>query len=268
MWCRSMAGALFLVAMSMVTQAQAQERDYCPARPGLGTPACTIAPGRVSIETGILDWQRDDTPDERDDAVLVGDTLARFGLSDTIEAQVGWTPFGRLRTRDKATGRVDAADRVGDVLLGFKANLHNPDGGGFSAAIQPFVTLPVGRAPIGAGDWGAGVVVPVSVDLGDALNLQFSPEMDAATDGDGHGRHLAYGSVVGLGIALADSVGVTVEAQAMRDDDPDGRSTQVYGAVSAAWMPSERLQLDVGTTLGLNRDAADVELYFGISRRF
>jgi hypothetical protein len=254
-------------ALAQSSSSDQGQRDYCPARPGLGTPACTIASGRVSIETGIADWTRDDNADERSDALLIGDTLVRIGLGDALEAQLGWTPFGHLRTRDKATGAVDKADRVGDVLVGLKANLRQPDGSGFSVAVQPFATLPVGRGPLGAGDWGAGVVVPVSFDLSPALNLQLSPEVDAATDEDRHGRHLAYGSVVGLGVSLSDAVGVTFEVAATRDDDPEGHTTEAYGAVSTSWTPSDDLQLDMGTNLGLNHNAADVEVYVGISRQ-
>jgi hypothetical protein len=248
--------------------AAAQERDYCPARPGLGTPACTIAPGRVSLETGVADWTRDDTPGERSDTVLIGDTLVRIGVSDTVEAQIGWTPFGTVRTRDKVTGMVDKANGIGDVYVGLKANLKNPDGSGFSVAVQPFAVLPVGGSAIGAGDWSAGLVVPMSFGLNDKINLQFSPEVDAATDGDGSGRHFAYSGTVGLGFSLSDAVGATVEVQAASDEDPAGPSTQVLGALSVAWMTSDDFQLDVGTNVGLNRDAPDVELYFGFSRRF
>ncbi|MBA3838287.1 MAG: transporter, partial [Zymomonas sp.] len=34
-----------VLALLSVNPAWGQARDYCPARPGLGTPACTIAPG-------------------------------------------------------------------------------------------------------------------------------------------------------------------------------------------------------------------------------
>lgn len=272
--CRSMILALSLAGFGLAPPASAQpsepsqdQREFCPARPGLGTPACTIAPGRVAIETGIADWTRDDSADERSDTVLIGDTLVRIGLSDTLEAQLGWTPFGHSRTRDKTTGKVDSVERVGDALVGLKANLRNPDGSGFSAAIQPFATIPIGRSPVGAGDWAAGVVVPLSYDLSPALNLQLSPEIDAAADGDRHGRHLAYGSVLGLGVSLSDAVGVTFELAATRDNDPEAHSTEAYGAISASWAPSDDMQLDAGTTLGLNHNAADLELYVGISRQ-
>ncbi|MDB5705616.1 MAG: hypothetical protein JWN66_2732, partial [Sphingomonas bacterium] len=109
---------LAVALMLLPTAAFADERDYCPARPGLGTPACTIAPGRVSVETGLVDWTREEDSSARSDTILIGDTLVRIGLTDTVEAQIGWTPFGHVRTRDRIAGIVDTADRTGDVLLG------------------------------------------------------------------------------------------------------------------------------------------------------
>lgn len=259
---------LALALLLLPAAAFAEDRDYCPARPGLGTPACTISPGRVSVETALVDWTRDDNAQQRNDTILIGDSLVRVGLTDAIEAQVGWTAFGHDRTRDKASGSVATDNRVGDVLIGLKANLRHPDGSGFSLAVQPFVTVPVGRPPIGAGDWGAGVVVPVSFDLGHKLSLQFAPEADAAVDQDGRGRHFAASGTVGLGVAVSDSVSGTIEFQELRDEDPSGKATQALASVSLGWMPKKDWQLDVGAVAGLDHDAPDAELYAGVSRRF
>jgi hypothetical protein len=259
---------LAVALMLLPTAAFADERDYCPARPGLGTPACTIAPGRVSVETSLGDWTREEDSSARSDTILIGDTLVRIGLTDTVEAQIGWTPFGHVRTRDRIAGIVDTADRTGDVLLGFKANLHHPDGSGFSVAIQPFATLPVGRSPLGAGDWGAGVVVPISFDLSKTLSLQLSPEADAAVDQDGTGRHFAASGTIGLGVKISDAVSGTIELQALRDEDPSGATNQALASLSIGWMASDDLQLDAGAVAGLDRDAPDAEFYMGVSRRF
>lgn len=259
--------AVLAAALLVPMAAHAQdELDYCPARPGLGTPACTMAPGRVSVETALADWTLDKQGGDRNDTVLIGDTQVRIGLTDTIEAQVGWTPVGVVR--DRSGGVVDRATRTGDVTLGLKANLMNPDGSKLSIAVQPFVTLPVGRTPVGAGDWGAGVVVPVTYDLSKSVNLEIVPEVDAAVDEDGRGRHLAFSGVMGLGFALNDKLTLEIEGQAVRDEDPAGSSTQLFGAASLAWMVRDSLQLDIGGAAGLNRDAPDVELYAGIARRF
>ncbi|MGN6817903.1 MAG: transporter [Sphingomonas sp.] len=263
-----MKAVLFAVALLVPVAAHAddQDRDYCPARPGLGTPACTMAPGQVSVETSLGDWTLDKQGGDRTDTVVIADTSVRIGLTDTVEAQIGWTPLGIVR--DRSGGVVDRATRSGDATLGFKANLRHPDGSGLSIALQPFVSLPVGRAPVGAGDWGGGLVIPITYDLSKTVNLEVTPEIDAAVDQDGRGRHLAYSGVVGIGVALNDSMTLTVENQVQRDEDPSGGTTQDLASVSLAWMARKNLQLDIGTVAGLDRNAPDVELYAGIARRF
>lgn len=263
-----MKKATFALLMVISAAAHAEDRAYCPTRPGLGTTPCTIAAGHVSVETALTDWTLSQDSTQRSDTLLIGDSFVRLGLSDTIEAQIGWTPFGHVRTRDKFTGKVDRADRAGDIALGFKANLHDPDGSGVSIAVQPFVTLPVGRAPLGGGDWSGGVVVPITFDLNDTLNFATTTEADAAVDGDGHGRHFAASETLGLGVKLSKTLAVSIEGQLLRDEDPAGKTTQGLASLSFAWAAKDNLQLDVGGVAGLNRDAPDVELYIGVSRRF
>ena len=246
--------------------AAAQEREYCPDRPGLDTPACTITPERISVETSLADWARDDQPGSREDSILFGDTLVRVGVSDTIEARIGWTPFGHDRMRD-STG-VDSVNGVGDVSLGMKANLHHPDGSDLSVSVLPFVTLPVGRSSIGAGDWGAGFLVPLTYELSDSVSLDLTPELDAAVDQDGNGRHLAYSSTAGLSVAVSKAVTLTGELQASRDDDPDKHTSQALAALSLAWMARDDLQFDMLGAAGLNHDTPDARVYAGVSRRF
>jgi hypothetical protein len=264
---RFLVAGLAAALLPMVAQAQ-EARDLCPDRPGLGTPPCTVAPGRVVAELGLADWTRDKDAQSRTDTVEAGDLLLRFGLTNSLEAQVGWTGYGHERVRDRITGLVDRSAGVGDMRVAFRQNLRNPDGSGFSIAVMPYATLPTGGAAIGAGDWGAGVLIPVSYDLGKGLSLQLTPEVDAAVDEDGDGRHLAYGSVVGLGIDLSDSLSATVEASLMRDRDPSGHSTQALAGLSLGWQPSDDLQLDNGLNLGVNADSPDSEAYIGVTRRF
>jgi len=263
---KPLAVALLSFAALHATSASAQDREYCPERPGLDTPACTIAPGKISVETSIADWTRDDQPGSREDNILFGDTLVRVGVSDTIEARIGWTPFGHDRMRD-STG-VDSVNGVGDVSLGMKANLLNPDGSGISVSVLPFVTLPVGRSSIGAGDWGAGFLVPVTYEISDTVSLDLTPEIDAAVDQDGNGRHLAYSSTAGLAFKVAKDFTLTGEVQALRDNDPDQHATQALAALSLAWMANDDLQFDILGAAGLNDDTPDTRVYAGISRRF
>jgi hypothetical protein len=241
-------------------------RDFCPDRPGLGTPACTIDPGHVAVELGLGDWTLTRQSGDREDDFATGDLLVRYGLTSSLEMQIGWTAYTHVRTR---AGNVVARNGgTGDVFVALRQNLHDPDGSGFSIALMPYATLPTGSDGIGAGDWGAGLLVPMSYELPHGFALDLTAEADAAVDADGNGRHFAYSAVFGLDVPLADKLGATAEISVGRDEDPGGHSTQLLAGLSAGWTPSDNLQLDIGANAGLSRNSPDVELYFGVARRF
>ena len=158
----------------------------------------------------------------------------------------------------------------GDVTIGLRQNFHNPDGSGLSIAVQPFATLPTGGHAIGAGTWGAGLVVPVSYQLPSNIQFGLTSEIDAAPDEDRHGRHLAYSETASVSVPVTKSITGSAEIWAMRDRDPAGHSSQYSLDLAAAWIPKEkgRLQFDAGTYLGLNRQTPDIEAYVGVTEKF
>ncbi|RVT94334.1 transporter [Sphingomonas crocodyli] len=261
--------AMAFVACTMPFAAQAADlRDYCTDRPGIGNPPCIVDKGHVSVEVGLADWTLDRTTDERDSQYLFGGALVRLGLTETTEVQLGWDGFGIDHDRDRTNGARSSAHRAGDMTVAMRQSLSNPDGSGFSLAVQPYATLPVGRQPIGAGDWSAGLLVPLNYQLSEHLKFEAMPEVDAAVDEDGHGRHLAFGSVVGLTDEISEAVTASIEMQALRDRDPTGHATMMLAGLSLGWQPNDNLQLDIGSNAGLNHNSPDVELYLGVSRRF
>ncbi|TCM17669.1 outer membrane putative beta-barrel porin/alpha-amylase [Novosphingobium sp. PhB165] len=260
--------AAFLCLALVPSAAFADERPYCPDRPGIGTPPCTVSPGQVSVELGIGDWTLDRSSAEREDDFGVGDLLVRYGIADHAEVQVGWTMLGFSRTRDRATGEVEHRSGTGDVTLALRRNLVSPDGSGLSVAFMPYVSLPTGGQPSGAGDWGAGVLMPLSYELSDKWSLTSTTEFDAAVDQDRDGRHFAFSQVIGASLQLGTAVTATAEYQITADHDPQGHSVAHLSGLSLGWQPADDLQLDAGGNVGLDRDAPDLELYFGISRRF
>jgi hypothetical protein len=263
---RALAALLLIAAAS---GARADDlRQFCPDRPGLDTPPCTVDPGHVTVEMGGLDWTKEKDPDTRTDTLVAGDLLVRLGLTDSLEAKVGWTPYGHVRERDRETGAITRSSGTGDVSVSLQQNLSNSDGQGFSIAIAPYATLPTGGKAIGAGDWGAGVLVPISYGITDKISLIATPEIDAAVDEDRDGRHLAYGSAVGVNYQFSKTLTSALEFQATRDDDPEGHDTETLASLSVAYQPKDGLQFDVGAVKGLDHDSPDIELYFGIAKRF
>ena len=259
-----MKWTLALVLAMVATSAAAQDEPrFCPNRPSLGASGCTTEPGQVQLEWSAFDWERDDSSDGREDSMLAADVLARFGIGPSTELQLGWAPLGRVRTRDAITGAVDTVRGVSDVRIGVRQALGPPDAKGWSLGVEPFVTAPVGKTPIGAGTWGAGVVLPATYDIAEGWQLAFTGEMDASPDEDGAGRHFAYSGIVGLGYDLSDSVTLVGEVMAERDNDPMEHQTHLATAASVAWQPGKRFQLDLLAVAGLNRNTPDVRLVTG-----
>src|SRR3954470_21476940 len=109
---------LGLSALGLAAGARAEPlRDFCPDRPGLGTPPCTIDAGHFDIELGLGGWTLDRIPARRSDTIELCQLLLRIGLTGNLEAQVGWTAFGHVRTRDRGTGAVTGASGVGDLSV-------------------------------------------------------------------------------------------------------------------------------------------------------
>lgn len=243
-------------------------RDLCTDRPGLGTPPCIVDRGHLIVETNLVDWTRETDAAMRTDTVTFGNLLFRYGLTDTLEVEMSWDGYGIARTRDRLTGMKDRSDGAGDMTLGLRQNLRNPDGSGFSFALAPYVTLPTGSGDFTAGDWGAGLVVPISFELNKTVSLALTPELDAAVDEDGNGRHFAFGSVIGLSVKLSEQLTAVLELSALRDQDPIDPSTTALAGFAFSWQPTSDLEFDVGVVKGLNSESPDVEIYAGASKRF
>lgn len=256
------------LAIALPGAAYGEDRAFCPDRPGMNTPPCTVSPGRVSAEASFADWTRENDPDTRTDTLLIGDMALRYGIADHAELRLGWTAYGHIRARDKASGAIATDSGAGDVTVGIKRNLVGPDMKGFSLALLPSFSLPTGGTAIGAGDWGAGLQVPVSVPLGGPLSFALTPQVDAAVNASRHGRHLAYGTAAGLSLAATGNLALAFEASVMRDDDPGGAGTAATAGVSAGWMLGSDCQVDLGGEFGLNANTPGLRISFGIARRF
>jgi len=260
--------ALAAVLLGLAAPALADEelRPLCADRPGIGTPPCIVDRAHVVGEVGLVAWTATRDGDERTDTIVLGDLLARYGLDDRTELLLGWTAFGRVRSSD-ASG-VETLSGIGDVTIGLKRSLRQPDGSGFSVAVQPLLSLPTGSVAIGARDWGARLMLPIAFTLNDVVQFSLTPEIDAVVDTEQDGHHPAYGGAAGLGLTLTDNISTALEVGYLRDEDPAGTESRWVGSASLAWQVGDNWQLDAGTVLPIDTGTRGVKVYFGVARRF
>ena len=256
--------AVLLSALSVASIAHAQ--DLCADRPGKGSPSCVVDAGTLQIETSLVDWSRSDAGATREDDLLFGDTLVKYGIGDDIELHAAFTAYEHDRSR--APGAIDIASGVGDIALGGRWRAIDGGDKGVSVALQPMLTLPVGSKAVSQGTWSFEMIAPVDVPLSSAWSLNLSPTIAAAADQDGDGRHLAYGGSAGLSYQLTRQVTLGGEIWAQRDDDPAGHETQVSADATLAWQPGKNWQFDLSSYAGLTAATPDIELVAGMTRRF
>lgn len=259
--------SIILAALALAATAQAEERDFCPDRPGKGSPPCVLDKGRFQVEVSGADATLDRSAGVSTRDIAYGGLELRLGLASTVEGQLSWTPYERVRTKDH--GVVSTVSGAGDLGAALRWSLKNPAGDGLSIAVQPFVVAPTESSGIGDDAWQGGVIVPVSIPLTGDWSLSLSPELDARPNASGSGRHAGYALAGGVGRAVG-AVNLGAELWVDRDEDPSGHVTQASFDLTAAWTPKtlHDVQLDASAYVGLNRRTPDLELVFGLAHRF
>jgi hypothetical protein len=258
----ALAGLFAGLAGAAQAQSQTGLRDFCADRPGKATPPCILDAGRLQLETGLADAALNREHGARDDLLLLGQTELRLGVSRRTEWEAVVTPLSVEHATGAGTRR-----GFGDLVLGLRTALTDPDTAGRLVSLQAFASAPTATGHQGAGGWEAGVRLPVAAELMNGFALGLTPEADLRRDADGRGRHVALSGAASLSHDLA-GASVAAEVWAQRDDDPAGHVTQASIDLSAAWQAGRDLQLDAGANAGLTHATPDLELYVGVARRF
>lgn len=264
------ATALVIFATSVAVSAHAAPtglRAFCADRPGKATPPCILDAGHLQLEIGLIDVSRQHEDGARDNTYAIGASELRIGVSKRSEIEIGWTPWAIERTRDVTGANRHAG--VGDLILGFRTALTNPDGAGVAISLRPFVTAPTATHQMGAGGWEGGMMLPISAPLPHQWSLGLTPEVDVARNASGRGTHPAWSGTIAVGHGLG-PVALGAELWGAVDDDPIGRTRRASFDLTAAWAPSflTDVQFDSGVNAGLDSHTPRLELYAGVSRRF
>lgn len=226
-----------LAALYAAAPALAQNRSFCAERPGMGTPACTLGQGQAMVEITVFGLDRTAGAEVETEVYTLADTLLRYGLDDSTEVQLGVTGYVRAVATARAGGAQDRVDGVGDSYLAVRRSLS-----GF--ALEAYVTLPTGDDAVSAGAWGAGLVVPIDLPSPGPFQLSLTPEIGAVPNAGGDGRHLLYGTVLGVSGELAPGWGGGLEISAVQDEAPEGHEFGSKLAGTLAYQATERLQLN------------------------
>lgn len=236
----------------------------CTDRPTKANATCTVPAGAVQLETTAVGLARTDAGGVRTYAWTIGATVAKFGLDDRSDLQIGLVPY--LEVIGKHAGPDTRISGIGDVTVRYKRRLTG-SGAPVQVALIPFVKLPTARRGLGNNKIEGGMAGAISTALG-AATLTFGPEVDLLADADGKGRHLAVVNLVNVAIPAASRLTVVGELWTATNFDPADTVTLSSADTALAYAVSNDAQFDFGVNLGLNRHTSNMEIYAGFSLRF
>jgi hypothetical protein len=253
------------LALLAASAATAPDLTICADRPSKANGTCTVPVGHWQLEVSGADWAHTRASGAGANVTSIGQTFAKLGLSEHSDLEVGFTPFVGIRT--SGDGVHDHASGIGDVLVRYKHRLTGADSP-VQFGLLPFVKLPAANHTIGNGKVEGGLAVPANFAGPTGITVTIGPEVDALSDADGHGYHAALTNLVNLGVAPSEKVALSAEIWNNLNFAPHGTVRQWSADVSAAFLPTKRVQLDAGANFGLSRDTPDIEIYAGASFLF
>jgi hypothetical protein len=240
-----------MLAMSSAALAADDDAPICADRPGKATPTCTVPKGMVQVETGLVDWTRDELD--------IGQTALKAGITDWLHLELDLPAYVDVR---------HGPSGLGDSAIALKYRLTSGSAP-VQFAIRPFVKIPTARRSLGNGKVEGGIAFLADSNFARSqVGWDVAPELDLVADADGSGYHLAMVQTASVGVPLSSRITLSGELWGAWDFDPAGtvRQYSIDGAV--AYLPGKDVQVDAGVNFGLNRNTPGVEIYTGIAFRF
>lgn len=242
-WGIVLAGVVPL--MLCAGQAQAQNRSRCADPPMGETAMCGLSAGEASLEVVAVAFDLVHDPLARTQSLSFGDVLLRAGIAPATEFQLGFATLVDATAIDRASGAGERSRAFGDSYAAIRHGVSQ------SASLELYATLPTGAGASGAGTWGTGVLLQIDLPAPEGQAFWLVPELAAAPNASGSGRHFLMGLAAGMARSLAPQVIAGMEIALHHDDDPAGPASAATVTGSLAWQFDPRLQLLVEAGLGV-----------------
>lgn len=245
-------------------------RDFAPDRPTKATSPFTVDGGRYQLETDLTiytyDYSNSANTTTRTWTVL--DPTLRVGLTSDIELDIISSGFyNNVKTTDRTAGTSQTNQGFGDITLRSKFNLVGNDDGDIAFAIVPQIKFPTATNHVGNGAYEGGVLLPVAFAVPLDFTLTLMPEFDALKSPSGSGYNAGFTQIVNLSRPIVEGLTGYLEFFAQQRTGPGSQNIYTFDP-ALAYLIAPNLQFDIGTNIGLNKAAPDVQAYIGVSKRF
>ena len=236
-------------------------------RPTKSNSPVTVDAGHVQYETDFVNYTHSNTGGVSTRVFTAFDPVLKLGLTNKIDLEVQFNGYNWLDVNQPGSNRaISRARGAGDLVLRTKFNVFGNEGG-TALAIIPYVKFPTAARTIGNGHTEGGVIAPLSIPLPWDFVVVLQSEVDVLKNLVNAGHHFSFSQLVNIGHPIGPKVTAYVELFSALGTDRGNPPIYTFDA-ALAYAVTDRLQLDVGANIGLNKAAPNLQLYTGIGQRF
>jgi hypothetical protein len=236
-------------------------RELSADRPDLTESPITVDAGHFQAEFSFVEWSKGDGVE----GLAILPANLKLGLTNNIDLQLVVNPY----LRGQSSAGTDQGS--GDLQIRTKINLWGNDGGsGFfgetALALMPYIQFPTGADAFSNDDHiEGGLIVPFSMTLPSEITLTVMAEVDFVRDGTG-GYDTLFVHSAAISREISGPLGGFAEYVGVAPLDGDS-DYQAYFSTGLVYDINDDVQIDGGTTIGLNSAAQDLRVFLGMTFR-
>jgi hypothetical protein len=241
-------------------------RAFTTERPSKTDGIFTVDPGRLVIETSLVNYTHENNNDTKTQGTTYGAaTNFRLGLTENNDVQLIVDSYRQLRV--ESAGAVDEKDGFGDITLRFKHNFFGNDGSKYGLATIAYVKAPTNQNELANDAYEGGVEVPFSINLANNYSFGGMTVVSALEDSDGEGYNAAFTNSLIVGKTFNDKWSGYAEFFTFRNSEEGShwQNTLDFGVVYSV---NDSWKLDAGVNFGVTDYADDTNLFIGTAYRF
>ncbi len=244
-----------------------QLRAFATDRPTRSNSPITVDAGQFQYETDLVNYTHSNVGGSSSRLYTAFDPTVKVGVTNSLDLEVQFGGYEWLQVSHPVPGgAAQPVQGVGDLTLRAKLNLFGNEGG-VAMALIPYVKIPTAAQAIGDGHTDGGIIAPVSFPLPWSFTLLVMSEIDVLANTADAGHHFNFTQLVNISHPIGKSF--TVYGELYSALGTDARKPPEYAYDTAvAYALTATLQLDLGGSVGLNRDTPNLMAYAGLSQRF
>ncbi len=244
----------------------AEEKDKIATdRPDFVESSEVVGKGNFQIEAAVQ-AERNKQNGRRDRTYFMP-TLFRYGISENTELRLETDGRTVFRTEDLNTGQRETVAGYADVAVGLKWHVLDRKAGAPSVALLFALDIDSGNKIFKGEGLRPSVRVPVEFEFADEVSFGIMPGLTYDRNQDGKRFTSGIFAAV-LGKGWTDRFRTFVEVAASQIAKSEDGGNIVTFDVGAAYLLTDKIQIDAALYRGLNRNTPDIALTVGFSIKF